>query len=225
MSKLIKILVIDDHPIIVDAYKLTLKLASANSNELNFEIDSANSCDTAIVKISNASLGRAFDIVFLDIRLPPSNDGKILCGEDLGIKIRDEYKHIKIIVSTTYNDSYKISSILRSINPDGFLVKNDLTQDVLLEAINTVILEPPFYSKTVMKLLRKQSANDFVIDKIDRKILYELSNGTKMNELPNVLPLSIAALERRKRILKDVFNVIGKGDRDLLVLAQEKGFI
>ena len=60
---------------------------------------------------------------------------------------------------------------------------------------------------------------------IDRKILYELSQGTKMNELPNVLPLSIAALERRKRILKDVFNVSGKGDRDLLKLAQNKGFI
>lgn len=225
MSKLIKILVIDDHPIIIDAYKLTLKLASANNKAFNFEIDSANSCDTAITKINKASLGKGFDIVFLDIKLPPSKDGKILCGEDLGIKIRDEYKHIKIIVSTTYNDSYKISCILRSINPDGFLVKNDLTQEVLSEAINAVILDPPFYSKTVIKLLRKQSANDFVIDKIDRKILYELSKGTKMNELPSVLPLSIAALERRKRILKDVFNVIGKGDRDLLVLAQEKGFI
>lgn len=225
MSKLIKILVIDDHPIIIDAYERTLKLASANNKEFNFEIDSANCCDTAVTKINEASLGKGFDIAFLDIKLPPSKDGKILCGEDLGIKIRDEYKHIKIIVSTTYNDSYKISGILRSINPDGFLVKNDLTQEVLFEAINTVILDPPFYSKTVMKLLRKQSANDFVIDKIDRKILYELSNGTKMNELPNVLPLSIAALERRKRILKDVFNVIGKGDRDLLVLAQEKGFI
>ena len=95
----------------------------------------------------------------------------------------------------------------------------------MIEAIKTVIIDPPFYSKTIMKILRKQSANDFIVDDIDRKILYELSNGTKMNELPKVLPLSIAALERRKRILKDIFNIVGKGDRDLLILAQEKGFI
>ena len=56
-------------------------------------------------------------------------------------------------------------------------------------------------------------------------MLYELSSGTKMNELPQVLPLSIAALERRKRILKDVFDVVGKGDRALLISARERGFI
>jgi hypothetical protein len=39
------------------------------------------------------------------------------------------------------------------------------------------------------------------------------------------LLLSIAAIERRKRILKEVFDVVGKGDRELLRVAEEKGFI
>ena len=76
-----------------------------------------------------------------------------------------------------------------------------------------------------MQILRKQVSNDFMVDNIDRKMLYELSIGTKMNELPQAIPLSIAALERRKRLLRDMFNVIGKGDRDLLIAAREKGFI
>ncbi|MDO5968987.1 response regulator [Flavivirga aquimarina] len=225
MSKALNVLIIDDHPLIIDSYQRALKQVVLVNNRLKFNIDAANNCDIAMLKLERAKTNGGIDLVFLDMRLPQSKDGSILCGEDLGIKIKNTFKDIKIIVSTTYNNAFKISSVLKNLNPDGFLVKNDITLSVLIDAVNNVVFDPPFYSKTVMKILRKQSANDFIIDSIDRKILYELSNGTKMNELPQILPLSIAALERRKRILKDVFNVVGKGDRDLLLLAEENGFI
>ncbi|WP_346882346.1 response regulator [uncultured Algibacter sp.] len=225
MSQVIKVLIIEDHPIIIDSYTRTLNQISEANGTLTFDIESANTCDSAVEIIEKKQLNGGVDLIFLDIRLPSSKNGAIKCGEDLGLYIRETFNDVKIIISTSYNDAYRISTLFKSINPDGFLVKNDLTHKVLTEAINTVILEPPFYSKTIMQILRKQSANDFVVDKIDRKILYELSNGTKMNELPTILPLSIAALERRKRILKEVFNVVGKGDRELLILAQEKGFV
>lgn len=220
-----KVLLIDDHPMITDGYARALEQITLINNLYKFKIETASNCDTAILKINDASKNGAFDIVFLDIRIPPSKDKKVLGGEDLGMFIKEKFKKTKIIVSTAFNDAYMISCILKNVNPEGFLIKNDLTVDILLEAFRAVFEDIPYYSKTVMNILRKQSANDFVIDNIDRKILYELSNGTKMNELPNILPLSIAALERRKRILKDIFNVDGKGDRELLQLAQEKGFI
>ncbi len=225
MTSTYRVLLIDDHPLITDVYRGAFRKISKTNAHLKFDIDIAHSCDTALDKINEASKNNPFDIVFLDMRLPASKDHKILGGEDLGVLIKKQFKSIKIIVSTSYDDSYMISCILKNVNPEAYVTKGDLTIQVLEDTIKTVILDPPYYSKTVMKILRKQSANDFVIDNIDRKILYELSNGTKMNELPNVLPLSIAALERRKRILKDVFNVVGRGDRDLLQLAHEKGFI
>jgi len=219
------VLIIDDHPLIIDAYRRTLDQMTMINNSFKFKVDTANNSDTAIKKIDEAIKNRMLDIVFLDIRLPPSKNKVIMGGEDLGRLIKKKSKKTKIIVSTALNDGYLINCLLKSINPDAFLIKNDLTNQTLLEGIKTVIIDPPYYSKTVMKILRKQSSNDFVIDNIDRKILHELSNGTKMNELPKILPLSIAALERRKRILKDVFNVEGKGDRDLLQIAHQKGFI
>jgi hypothetical protein len=76
-----------------------------------------------------------------------------------------------------------------------------------------------------VKLLRKQVANDFILDNIDRKILYELSLGTRMKDLPSVLPLSIAGIEKRKRHLQEIFNIKGGGDKELLLVAKEKGFI
>jgi hypothetical protein len=77
----------------------------------------------------------------------------------------------------------------------------------------------------VIKLLRDQIVNDFVLDNYDRKILYELSIGTRIKDLPKLIPLSIAGIEKRKRNLKRMFNVKKMDDRELLISAKEKGFI
>ncbi|WP_308993680.1 response regulator [Mariniflexile litorale] len=225
MNKIIKVLLIEDEPLTIEAYQRALNETASFNESLEFDIDSASNCDNALLKLKGDKTNCGIDIVFLDMRIPSSKDGVILSGEDLGIKIKNTFKNIKIIVSTSYDDAFRISSILKSINPDGFLIKSDLSAALLLEAIKVVVSEPPYYSQTVLQILRKQATNDFVVDNIDRKMLYELSNGTKMNELPQVLPLSIAALERRKRLLRDIFNVTGKGDRDLLTAARERGFI
>ena len=131
----------------------------------------------------------------------------------------------RIVVSTTFNNNFKVHSILKNINPEGFLIKNDITPLELLETIRIIIEDPPYYSKTVIKLLRDQVINDFKLDEYDRKILYELSIGTRMKDLPNLLPLSIAGIEKRKRNLKRMFNVKKLDDRQLLITAKEKGFI
>ena len=131
----------------------------------------------------------------------------------------------RIVVSTTFNNNFKVHSILKNINPEGFLIKNDITPLELLETIRIIIEDPPYYSKTVIKLLRDQVINDFKLDEYDRKILYELSIGTRMKDLPNLLPLSIAGIEKRKRNLKRMFNVKKLDDRQLMISAKEKGFL
>jgi len=65
----------------------------------------------------------------------------------------------------------------------------------------------------------------FALDAIDRRLLYELSIGTKMKEIPKVLPMSIAGVEKRKRRLISLFEVEEQGDRALIKAAMDKGFI
>jgi len=225
MSQKYTVLIIDDHPLISDAYKNALIYVSSINKLLEFEIDMANNCESALQKIKEASRKKGIDIVFLDIRLPAYTDCKILSGEDLGIEIRELLPNSKIIISTTFNDNYRIHNIFKSVNPDGFLIKNDITPEELIIAIQTVIDGAPYFSITVIKLLRKQVSSNLLLDKIDRQLLYELSIGTKMKELPYILPLSIAGIEKRKRHLKEIFNIDRQDDRDLLLKAKEKGFI
>lgn len=220
------VLIIDDHPLIMEAYKTALNYYSNYTENIKFSIQIAHDCESGceLIKKVPKSNKKKY-VVFLDIKLPESRDSKFLSGEDLGLLIRDVLPNSRIIVSTTFNNNFRIHNILKSINPEGFLIKNDITPLELLETIRVVIEDPPYYSKSVIKLLRDQIVNDFVLDNYDRKILYELSIGTRMKDLPKLIPLSIADIEKRKRNLKRMFNVKKMNDRELLISAKEKGFI
>ncbi|CAM1354001.1 MULTISPECIES: response regulator [Tenacibaculum] len=225
-KKQLTALIIDDHPLISEAYKSAFQYIESQENEYRFEIHVKHNCDDACAIIKEySSLKNKIDVIFLDMRLPASKDGTILSGEDLGLKINQLLPDSKIIVSTTFNDNFRVHSILRNINPDGFLVKNDITPQELVTAIKEVITAPPYYSKTVMKLIRNQIASDYVLDDIDRKILYELSIGNRMKKLPEVIPLSFAGIQKRKRQLAKVFDVDGNDDRELILVARDKGFL
>ena len=218
-------LIIDDHPLISEAYKSAFKYIQKQDENISFNIHIVHDCDTALDKIKeHTKENRPIDIVFLDMSLPPSKDKKILSGEDLGIEINKVFPNAKIIVSTSFNDNYRVHSIFKSINPDGFLIKNDITPKELVTAIEQVLKDPPYYSNTVVKLLRKQVASDFLLDDLDRRILYEISIGTKLKDIENV-PISVHGIEKRKRLLKQIFNIKGEGDRELVLIAKEKGFI
>lgn len=225
MKKNHKVLIIDDHPLICDAYKSALQQVMKKNKSIHLKIEAALNCDTAREKIANSWSEVGWDLVFLDIRLPVSEDRKVLSGEDLGEMIRKNHPMAKIIVATTFNDNYRIQNIFKSLNPEGFLIKNDLDPNELVKAVMTIMQGGVHYTATVSNLLRKQVSTDINIDKIDRQILYELSLGTKMKDLPKVVPLSIAGIEKRKRILKQLFDVEDQGDKALILKARELGFI
>ncbi len=225
MLKKYKVLIIDDHPLIVESYRNALQYLTSTNKRLTFKIDGANNCDLAYRKIKEASQKKGIDLVFLDIGLPQSADGKILSGEDLGIIIRKLLPDAKIIVITTFDNNFRIQNIFKNINPEGLLIKSDLPPKELVTAIQMVLNKKPYYTKTVIQLLRKQISNTLLLDKIDRKILYELSIGTKMKDLPKMLPLTLAGIERRKRRLVKIFKIDPHNIRGLILRAKEKGFI
>lgn len=216
-------LLADNCPLICETYKDIISRIDSNHC---FNVDITYNCDGAFDIIKRTiEKETSLNFVILDLKLLPSENRKILSGEDLGVFVRKLLPNTKIIISTECNDNYRIHNIFKSLNPEGFLIKRDLTAEELKNAINNVINNIPYYSKTVLKLLRKEISNDFSLDSIDRQILYEISIGSKMKDMPNYIPLSVASIEKRKRHLKKIFNVKDKGDRELILIAKEKGFI
>lgn len=223
--KELNVLIVDDHPIIMDSYKTALKQIECDCPEFRFKIKTANDCDSADAIIESAVNGTPLDLVFLDIRLPASKNGMLTSGEDLGIKIRELFSKVKILVFTSYSNNYLLGNILRHLDPDGLLIKGDTGFAELKNAIITVLNDPPCYSKGIARLFRRQATNDFVLDKIDRTLLYQLSIGTRTKDLTSIVPLSISAIEGRKRKLKQLFDADEKEDSRLIIKARERGFI
>jgi len=124
MIKIINVLIIDDHQLIIDAFKNALSFVKKSLENIEFKIDDAKNCETAFNKIITASKEKGIDLIYLDIRLPPSLDNKIFSGEDLGIKINEYLPSSKIIVCTDYNDNLRLNNIIKTINPDGFLMND-----------------------------------------------------------------------------------------------------
>ncbi|WP_299101962.1 DNA-binding response regulator [uncultured Winogradskyella sp.] len=225
MNKPINILIIEDEPLTITMFIAAFNYISENNGQFDFRIKSVNNSDSALIEINKAINKTPFDLVLLDINIPASKDKKILCGEDLGIELINTFPKVKIMVITSHNNNYRLNSILKAINPDGFLIKSEIDFSILIEAFKSVLIEIPYYSKAVIKLMRRHVINDFTLDKIDRQLLYQLSKGAKMKHLFDIIPLSKSAIELRKRNLKELFNVENGDDMHLLIKAEQLGFI
>tara|TARA_R110002073_G_scaffold72537_1_gene177265 strand:- start:249943 stop:250623 length:681 start_codon:yes stop_codon:yes gene_type:complete len=226
MKKALKILMVDDHPMILEAYEDILRSEIiAEKYEMTIEI--AIDCDSAIRKIDDSERNGNYDVLFLDVKLPPSRDSKILSGEDLAVYAQGKIPDVKIIILTTYNDNHKINNILKVANPDGLVIKDDLTSKELLLALDTIMEGSPYYSATVSKFFRKKitSKEEAILDETNVKIIYHLSTGVKTKDLPNHVHLSISAIEKRKVQIKKVLNLQTSSVDELITVATERGII
>jgi DNA-binding NarL/FixJ family response regulator len=157
--------------------------------------------------------------------MPPSKDGKLTSGEDLGKLLRKKQPNIKLMVLTMLNDVFRIKGIINDLKPEGFLIKTEITLEILSTAYYQVLNGNSYFSPEVGRLLKEPIDADIQIDSLDRKILYYISIGEKMKNLPMYIPLSMATIERRKKNLKSVLQLKSGSDRELLEKAREMGFI
>ena len=68
--------------------------------------------------------------------MPPYEEKEIFSGEDLAKLLSKKMPSCKIILLTMYTELLKIKTIIRSIQPNGLIIKNDLTFDELLSVSN-----------------------------------------------------------------------------------------
>jgi DNA-binding NarL/FixJ family response regulator len=223
MNQVINILMVDDHPIIIEGYQNTLMATKKEDQTLI--IDTANDCDTADMLMRKAARERPYDILFFDISLPASSDGTLTSGEDLAKLSKQLMPQAKIIILTMFNESYRIHNIIKNISPDGFLIKSDLTSSELAEAFQHILVSPPYYSSTVSQFLNKLVTNEIQIDQTNRKILHLLSRGIKTRSLTEHIDLSMSSIEKRKKQLKELFFVTDGKDETLISEARKKGFL
>jgi two-component system response regulator NreC len=214
VKKELNILLINDYPIIVEVYKKIL----LGTNKYILNLETCNSYDRTISIINSGT----FDIIVIDLELISSENCMDISGEKLAILIRTKRPKIKIIVTISDNKP-RIQNILKTIPHDALLIKRDITSEVILNTLERVFSNTPFYSKTVQNLIAQSTTGYVFLDEVNKKILYSLSKGIRTKNLIHYIPLSLSAIEKRKNNMKILFNV--KSDEELLEKARERGFL
>lgn len=221
MLQIIHTHIINEHPITAQAYKSVLV---SNQISIKLSLHISYNVFSAIKKL-NANINFKNHLFILDTNLSFCKNDKINSLEKLCEYIKLKFHKTKILITTASKNSLSLTNIIYMINPDGLLVKSDITSLDLLSAVKHLISGNPYYSISVTKLLRKKISQKVILDNIDAEILKELSNGSKMIDLLKLIPLTKSGIEKRKRRLKKIFHTKTNSDRELIISAKEEGFL
>lgn len=218
----VRLLIIEDHPAMIAGYKSILAF-----NKCGFDIDitTTDSCSSAYKILTNPSPLIDFDVIFLDVILPPDEEHKIFSGEDLALVARKYLPLSKIIMLTSHTEAFVLYSIVKKISPEGLLVKSDFSPEELLIAFEEIFKGATYQSATVRKSIRDMLKSSTYFDSYNRKIISLLSQGIKTKNMPNHLGLSISAIDKRKSVIKSFFGIEKGTDEDIIRAARKNGFV
>lgn len=195
------IIIIDDHPLIIEGIKIILTKSDC------FQIVAAvHTWENLQLKLS-----QSFDILILDLNV----NGQNLLNE---IEyIRRFQPNIKILIFTSYNSPTMVKKAF-DLKVDGFLLK-DAAHDELVQALETITNNKIYIGKSVAKLKqyepKKVISDQFLekenLSKRELEIAQLLAQGFDNETIAKQLFISSHTVHtHRKRIFKklDIHSII-----------------
>lgn len=217
------ILIIDDHPMSVDSYKILLSSIDSNM-KANYIL--GYSCEEAFNIIQRTkSDGEMINFAFIDVNLPPFEVKKIFSGSDVAKLIREYFPDCKIIIISMHNEPLWVNQIHKSINPEGFIAKSDINYKSFPEAFKSVENDEIYYSESIKESRKKMIQKNINWNENDSKMLRLIAEGVKTKDLPNYIPLCLSAIEKRKASIKKQLIVESGSNKELLDSAKSLGLI
>jgi DNA-binding NarL/FixJ family response regulator len=117
----IKILIVDDHPLVLEGLKSLL----SDSEGITVAGTASNAIDAIAFLKSNP-----VDIAFLDINLPD------ISGIELCKKVKEQFPDVKTLALSTFSERAYVSRMIQN-GASGYLIKSSSKEEIL-EAISQV---------------------------------------------------------------------------------------
>lgn len=180
----INILIVDDHPVVIEGVKTLLKDVAL--------VHVAGSCN-------DAASARKFlqendvDILLLDINLPDTN------GMDLCLELKKKNKDLKIIALSNYSERSMINKMIEN-GASGYLLKNAGSKE-LEDAIITVLDDKHYFSSEVTKKLLEPAGNSILpkLTRREKEILKLIAEGEPSSTIAEKLFISLLTVETHRR--------------------------
>ena len=221
MKPLLNILIVDDHPTMIEGYKSIFSSQYDMNDEIR--ITSVYNCESAYKAITSSKVN--FDLAIVDMILPPYNSANLFSGEDIAVFIQKAQPLCKIMMSTSHTEVYVLYNLIKKINPQGVIVKSDYTSDEFLVAIQEVLNGNAYYSNTAKQSIKEINLEVNYLDSYNRRIISLLAKGIKTKNLPLHLNISLSAIDKRKAHIREVFDIQKGTDEDIIREARKRGLV
>lgn len=208
--KPISIIIVDDHPMVIEGLKTLL----AGESSIQIKSYFTNGKDTLNFLKTNSC-----DIILLDVNLPDIN------GVEMVSMILNLQPTTGILGLSTYSEPSIINQMIRN-GVKGYLLKN-VTATELVEAITNVYKGKFYFGSEIQKILAdslSQSSKD--IPKLTRReklILELIAEGKTTNAIADGLFISPLTVETHRRNLMQKLEVSNAAS--LIKIAIEKKLI
>jgi DNA-binding NarL/FixJ family response regulator len=221
MPQNINVLIVDDHPFIIQGYKNVINLYP--NKKIEFSYTEAIDCKSGYETIMNSEI--QFDIAFLDISMPQYPEKNINTGEDLAKLLIQKMPDCKIVILTMHSESLKVESVIEEINPLGLVIKNDLTYEQMILALTTILKGEKYYSEAVITFLNQQQQEKIYVDVIDKQILHYINKGIDSEDIPLYITISSSNVRARKERMKELLGMPESKDEEFIKAAKNKGML
>lgn len=210
-GKDIRILLVDDHDLVLQGLKRIVELSLP-------EIKSVSSATTGKEALSLAA-SRHFDLFLLDMELPD------MSGIELIKELRRQNPQARIIVNTMHEEIWFIKDLLKC-EVSGILFKS-VNSGKIAEAIRQVLHGETYYCPYAehVRVLMRRSDNGQREGLTEREldVLKCISEGKNTQEIANELCVSTNTVDTHRRHLMEKLGA--RNAADLIMTAISQGII
>ncbi|MFC4222472.1 response regulator [Lysinibacter cavernae] len=218
MSGNIRVLVVDDHPIVRAGIVATL----LGQPDITV-VGEAGSGPEAVVRVAEAQRdGNPIQVVLMDLRMPGGD------GVQATAQICAAHPQTRVLILTTYESDDNILAAIEA-GANGYLLKaspeNEIVSGVRSVATGGTVLAPAIAEALVtrMRAATQPSADAPTLSPREREVLTLVSRGYTNGQIAAELFISEATV---KTHLVRIFEKLGVGDRTRAVtLAIELGLL
>jgi DNA-binding NarL/FixJ family response regulator len=198
-----KILIVDDHPIVVEGLKMVLT---------DYECQTASSGNECL------EILRTFepDIILLDINLPDTS------GIDLCKTILDKNRKIKILAISSYNQRSWVTRMMDN-GANGYILKN-ATDEEIKTAIQEVLEGKDHFSPEIAEIIiKKPHQEETFLTRREIEILRLIADGDTNVVIADKLCVSPLTVDSHRKNL--ITKLDAKNTASLIKIALSKGLI
>ncbi|TYR31742.1 response regulator transcription factor [Sphingobacterium phlebotomi] len=190
MDNVISVIIIDDHPLVLNGFEFILNRNANISLKKTF-----TRAKDAVAFLETEQI----DVALMDINMPDMN------GIDATEIIRKSYPETRIIAISNLNEG-SIASRMMQAGAAGYLLKN-VSAEELIDAIQAVSQGEQVLSKEMSEVLSDKQDSVPKITEREREVLALMAKGyttPKIGELMFISPLTV---ESHRRNLLQKFRV------------------